>query len=296
MEVGLSQWSFHRSFLGNSRQNYEHYLKELHSAEPDVVLRGKMNHFSFLDIANCLGINTVDLVNILFFSKATDHGWLEELRSKANTLDIRFGCLMCDELGCLGASSVIERMDSLEKHLIWLQVASKLGCTMLRVNAYGDGTYMQQLKQCSQTIAILADCAKDYGMKVVIENHGFASNNGAWLAMLIENIGKKNVGVYLDLDNFFMGGWNHNPKRNYDRTQGIIDLAPYTFGVSAKSYEFDLAGNETTIDYAECIELLSDVEFDGVISAEYEGDVLSELEGVDKTIKLIQANINRTSP
>lgn len=288
MEAGLSQWSFHRSLLGNSRDNYEQYLKELHSNNPDQVLRGNMDHYSFLEAACSLNIKTIDLVNILFFSKVSDHSWLESYKRKADSLGLSFGCLMCDELGSLGSSSRTERRESLEKHLLWLQAASKLGCTMLRINAYGDGTYLQQLKQCSQTISSLADCANDYGINVVIENHGFASNNGAWLAMLIEHIGKDNVGVYLDFDNFFMGGWHHNPKRYYDRRQGIIDLAPYTFGVSAKSYDFNSLGDETTIDFKECIELLSEAKFDGVISAEYEGDTLSEFDGVEKTIRLIQ--------
>lgn len=292
MEVGLSQWSFHRSLLGNSRQNYDRYLRELHSSDPDVILRGEMNHISFLDTAAQLGMKTVDLVNILFFSKGTDQEWLEEYKNTASSLGINFGCLMCDELGSLGASSSIERKASLENHLVWLQAASKLGCSLLRVNAYGDGTYLQQLKQCSETISLLADSAKDYGIKVVIENHGFASNNGAWLAMLIESIDKENVGVYLDFDNFFMGGWHHDPKRQYDRNQGIIDLAPYTFSVSAKSYDFDENGNELTLNFAQYIEILREHGFNGVISAEYEGNTLSEPEGVNRTIRLIKSNIN----
>lgn len=292
MEIGLSQWSFHRSILGGSREDYDRYLQELHSDNPDRILRGDMDSISFLNTANGLGVTTVDLVNILFFSRATDLAWLKEYRGRADELGIKFGCLMCDELGNLGASLTSERNASLKKHFMWLQAASELGCSMLRVNAYGDGTYLNQLKQCAQTISALADCAKGYGIKIVIENHGFASNNGAWLAMLIEEVGKENVGVYLDFDNFFMGGWHHDPKRYYDRTQGVIDLAPYTFGVSAKSYNFDESGNELTVDFEKYIGILRNNGFDGVVSAEYEGDALSEFDGVTKTISLIEKNIS----
>ncbi|MEZ9144331.1 sugar phosphate isomerase/epimerase family protein [Vibrio sp. 10N.286.52.C3] len=292
MEIGLSQWSFHRSILGRSREDYDRYLQELHSDNPDTILRGDMDSISFLNTVNGLGVTTVDLVNILFFSRATDLAWLKEYRNRAEELGIKFGCLMCDELGNLGASLASERNASLEKHLIWLQVASELGCSMLRVNAYGDGTYLNQMKQCAQTISALADCAINYGIKIVIENHGFSSNNGAWLAMLIEEVGRENVGVYLDFDNFFMGGWHHDPKRHYDRTQGVIDLAPYTFGVSAKSYNFDENGNELTVDFKKYIEILREHDFDGVVSAEYEGDVLSEFEGTKKTINLIERTIS----
>ena len=291
MELGLSQWSFHRSMLGNSRDNYEQYLRDLHSSNSEKVLRGDMSHDLFLDTVQELDIKIVDLVNILMFSKATDHEWLKAYRSKANIKGIRFDCLMCDELGHLGASSGEERDNALKKHLVWLEAASILGCQMIRVNAYGDGSYLQLLNQCSQSISMLADCAKEYGIKVVIENHGFASSNGAWLAMLIEQIGRENVGVYLDFDNFFMGGWHHQPKRFYDRTQGIIDLTPYTFGVSAKSHDFDQLGDEINIDFSSCITILRASGYDGIISAEYEGENLTEFEGASKTKELILKNI-----
>ena len=46
------------------------------------------------------------------------------------------------------------------------------------------------------------------------------------------------------------------------RTQGVIDLAPYTFGVSAKSYNFDENGNELTVDFKKYIEILREHDFD----------------------------------
>ncbi|MDG3085325.1 sugar phosphate isomerase/epimerase [Vibrio hannami] len=288
IQLGISQWSFHRSILGNSRDNYEQYLAELHSDNPDTVLRGDFDHIQLLDAAEALDVKVIDLVNILFYSKVDDDSWLKGWKKQAEERQIEFNCLMCDELGNLAASDPEERHVAIEKHLRWLKVAETLGCRLFRVNAYGDGSYLLQMHNMAKSMRILAERSEPLGIQIVVENHGHPSSNAAWLAMLIEVVGKKNVGVYLDFDNFFMGGWHHEPKRFYDRTQGLEDLAPYTLGVSAKSYEFSTAGEETTVDYPECVKILSEHGFEGVIAAEYEGDAHSEMDGTKKTLELLR--------
>lgn len=288
IELGLSQWSFHREMLGNIRDDYDHYIKTLHSTKPERILLGQMSNFDIVDRAKQLDIKYVDLVNILFFSKLNDDEWLLKWKGYANDNGVYFNCLMCDELGNLGASSTQERLDSIRKHQKWIDVAVLLGCSMVRVNAYGDGTYLQQLQQMNKSLTVLASYAQSQGIKLVIENHGHPSSNAAWLAMLIESVNHPNLGVYLDYDNFFMGGWNHSPKRLYDRQQGIEDLALATVGVSAKSYSFDEFGLEETVDFEKCTHTLIEHSFNGIIAVEYEGDKHSEQEGVELTARLLR--------
>jgi sugar phosphate isomerase/epimerase len=170
--------------------------------------------------------------------------------------------------------------------------AKELGCQQFRVNTYGDGSYLEQLNSSAKSLRVLADEAAELNIEVLVENHGHPSSNGAWLAMLIDSVERSNVGVYLDLDNFFMGGWEHCPKRYYDRRQGIEDLSPFTRAVSAKSYRFDDHGLETTVNYRQSFELLSKSGFSGVISAEYEGEFHSEMEGTEATLNLIRQSIS----
>ncbi|MDB1125328.1 sugar phosphate isomerase/epimerase family protein [Vibrio algarum] len=288
IQIGLSQWSFHRSILGDSRNNYEDFLSTLHSDNPEKTLRGEMDYEGLLDVAESIGVKVIDLVNILFFGRVSDERWLKAWKASAAERGITFNCLMCDELGPLGSSSDDKRADAIQKHKLWIDAANLLGCSMVRVNAYGDGSYFSQLNQNALSISELSGYSEKYGIKIVVENHGHPSSNGAWLAMLMEHIADENVGVYIDFDNFFMGGWNHTPKRLYDRQQGLLDLAPYTFGASAKSYEFDEDGNETNVDFKQCIDILKEAGFSGVMSAEYEGDKHNELDGVVSTLRLLR--------
>lgn len=68
---------------------------------------------------------------------------------------------------------------------------------------------------------------------------------------------------------------HHSPQGRYDTFQGLEDLAPYTIGVSAKTYGFKPNGQELTIDYPRCMKILTDAGFDGYASAEHEREGMS---------------------
>ena len=63
---------------------------------------------------------------------------------------------------------------------------------------------------------------------------------------------------------------------------------PYAKGVSAKTYDFDAAGDQPRLDYPKLLKIVKDTGFDGYIGIEYEGESLSEHEGILATKKLIE--------
>jgi len=286
-DISLSQWSFHRAIFGNARENYSQFIHTLHN-DPDAVLTGDMDPRDIVKKARELEVDAVDLVNILWFGHAQDQPWLKEFKQRADDVGVAFVCLMCDELGKIGASEKSVRSTVIEKHLVWMETAAKLGCTQFRVNPYGEGTYLEQLKQCAESLHILAERASSFDLELLIENHGHPGGNGAWMSMLVEMTAHPNLGILADFDNFFMGGWNLVPERRYDREQGMLDLAPHTRAVSAKSFAFDEDGSEQVIDFEMCMRILLDQGFRGVVSAEFEGNNETEAEGAQKTVTLLK--------
>jgi sugar phosphate isomerase/epimerase len=276
--------------FGSSRDNYSRFIKTLHEA-PDEVLMGSLDPRDITSLSRQLGIGSIDLVNVLFFGHAEDTKWLNEFNTRASDDGVRFQLLMCDETGAIGASDKVSRQEAIDNHKPWFEAAAYLGCKQIRVNAYGDGSYLQQLHQCAESLSALASMGEQYNLEVLVENHGNASNNGAWLAMLMELTDHKNLGVFTDLDNFFMGGWGLTPERRYDRVQGVIDLAPFTRGVSAKSHHFDSSGRESTIDYTTLFKVFEHRGFSGFYSAEFEGEELSEMAGTRATINYISQTL-----
>lgn len=282
--ISLSQWSYHRAIFGDARSDYNWFIKTLHS-DPDAVLKGEMDPRDIVRKARQFDVDVVDLVNILWFGHGQDKPWLDEFKRRAAGEGVGFGVLMCDQLGNLGASDSAERKKAIESHIRWMDTAANLGCRHFRVNAYGDGSYLQQLNQCADSLHALAEAAEQFDFDVLVENHGHPGSNGAWLAMLIEKADHPKVGAFADFDNFFMGGWGLNPERRYDTHQGMLDLAPYTRAVSAKSFDFDSEGRETRIDFPLCLKTAMSGGFSGLASAEYEGEHLSEEEGTRLTIE-----------
>jgi len=63
---------------------------------------------------------------------------------------------------------------------------------------------------------------------------------------------------------------------------------PFAKGVSAKSFDFDKEGNETTIDYQRMLKIVMQAGYHGYIGIEYEGSKLDEYEGVRATQKLLE--------
>jgi len=65
-------------------------------------------------------------------------------------------------------------------------------------------------------------------------------------------------------------------------------MMPYAKGVSAKSHDFDESGNETGIDFYKMLSIVKDSGYKGYIGIEYEGDKLTENEGIKATKRLLE--------
>ena len=70
---------------------------------------------------------------------------------------------------------------------------------------------------------------------------------------------------------------------------------PFAKGVSAKSHDFNDAGEEINTDFARMLQIVKDSGFRGYIDVEYEGSVLPEDQGIIATKKLLERVINKIS-
>ena len=62
----------------------------------------------------------------------------------------------------------------------------------------------------------------------------------------------------------------------YDRYKGTAEMMPFAKGVSAKTHEFDAAGNCVETDYTKMLQIVKDAGYTGFIGIEYEGSKLTE--------------------
>lgn len=65
-------------------------------------------------------------------------------------------------------------------------------------------------------------------------------------------------------------------------------MLPYAKAVSAKSYDFNNAGEQPKIDYKRLLDIVKASGFKGYIGIEFEGNTQPEEEGIRKTKALLQ--------
>lgn len=266
-EISLAQWSFHRALKG-----------------------GKFTALEFPRIAQreC-GISAVEYVNQFFADKAKDHAWLDDLRRRCDDEGVRSLLIMIDGEGALGHANDAERTKAIENHYKWVDAAKRLGCHSIRVNAESSGTWDEQTQRAADGLRRLTEYAAERAMNVIVENHGGLSSNGEWLSQVMKTVDHPRCGTLPDFGNFVLD-WNrrNEPGGQYDRYKGVTELMPFAKAVSAKSYDFDERGDETTIDYLKMMKIVLAAGYRGHVGIEYEGERLGEFEGVRATKKLLE--------
>ncbi len=267
--ISLAEWSLHRT-----------------------IRSGKITNLDFPVVARKeFGIEAIEYVNSFFKSKARDETYLGELKDRCDSEGVRSLVIMCDGEGRLGDPDDAARSKAVENHHRWVEAARFLGCHSIRVNASSSGSFQEQQKLVADGLSRLGEFADTHAINVLVENHGGLSSNGAWLAGIMKQVARPNVGTLPDFGNFCTKGRPKGPNEKqvwYDRYQGTTELMPYAKAVSAKSYGFDSEGNETTIDYFQMLKIVLEAGYQGFVGIEWEGDDPGEYEGVRLTKKLLE--------
>jgi sugar phosphate isomerase/epimerase len=287
--ISLAQWSLHRTQFGGDpgeTVGWDNFVTALHSEDyRETVLAGDMDPITFPEIARGLGIDAVEYVNTFYFDKAEDFTYLGELKKRADSEGVKGVLIMCDAEGDLGASSEEARTAAVTNHHKWVEAASFLGCHAIRVNASSDSSLSpeEQQKLAADGLRQLCEFADSREINVVVENHGGLSSNAQWLAGVMQMVDHPRVGTLPDFANFEI-----REGEVYDRYQGVTELMPYAKAVSAKSHDFDEAGNETATDYLRMMKIVLDAGYRGYVGIEYEGANLSEPDGIQATKSLLE--------
>ncbi|HWL00033.1 MAG TPA: TIM barrel protein [Parapedobacter sp.] len=276
-KISLAEWSLNRALFG-----------------------GQLDHLDFpLYAKDNFGIDAVEYVNQFFMDKANDQTYLGDLKTRCDDNGITSVLIMCDMEGDLGDTGQAQRKTAVENHYKWVEAAQFLGCHAIRVNAAGEGEEEEVARCAAESLTTLATFASDYGISVIVENHGGYSSNGKWLSGVMRAVGLSNCGTLPDLGNFCIKRTEPAEQtveaymateclEEYDRYQGTAELLPFAKGISAKTYDFDTDGNESSIDYNRILKMVKDTGFTGYVGIEYEGHSLAANEGIAKTKAMLE--------
>ena len=288
-KISLAEWSLHKSIYGKSNKLSSSEWSRLLSTDPSSLLQGDVNHLDFAIIARQnFGLDAVEYVNTFFFDKATNTDYLNEMKMIADGEGVKSLLIMCDSEGALGDPDKATRKKAVENHYKWVDAASYLGCHSIRVNAQSEGEFDEQIRLVAAGLSRLTEYGAQNNINIIIENHGGLSSNGKWLSNVMEMVDHPRCGTLPDFGNFYLGTWENKGDEWYDRYLGMKELMPYAKAVSAKSHNFNPDGTEKETDYLRMTKIVLDAGYRGYIGIEYEGSVLSEMDGILATKNLLE--------
>ena len=269
LKISLAQWSLNKA-----------------------IKAGELSGLDFAKKSRSFGIEGIEYVSGLYtthsnlLEKMTMNKLSNELLKRSNDYGIDNVLIMIDGQGSLASSNQKERSQAIDNHKKWIDFALKLGCETLRLNLSGEKNLDKWTDNSVKSLTTLSNYNKN--INIVVENHGGLSSNGKYLANVMANVNLSNCGTLPDFGNFCLDGSPRQCKKWYDIYQGVEELMPYAHAVSAKSYDFDDSGNETKIDYSKMIEIVKKAGYKGYVGIEFEGDKMSEDEGIIATKKLLE--------
>jgi sugar phosphate isomerase/epimerase len=269
-DISLAQWSLHKQF----------FSKKIDPLDFPVIAKKQFD------------ISAVEYVNQFFKDKANDQKYLGELLKRSKDNGVFNHLIMIDGEGELGSPDEKERIKAVESHYKWVDAAKFLGCITVRVNAHGKGSKEDVQEASVDGLSRLAEYAQKAGINVIVENHGGFTSDGDWLLATIKKVNRKNVGILPDLGNFCIRretGELYTGKcvEEFDKYKAVKEWMPYSKGVSAKTINFDANGNCVETDYTRMFQIIKDSGFKGYVGIEYEGDKLSEEDGIKATKSLL---------
>ena len=274
-----------------------------------------LSNFSKI-VRETYNLDGAEFWSIPFIGKEKNSSFLNDLRQKSNDYGIKNTIILVDLLdmqtmkqgNSLASIDKKERNQAIEDHKPWIDAAKSIECDSIRINLWSDANKEEVMKVSIESISKLLEYSSDKNISIVIENHGGHTGDAKWLVNLVNKINNKNLGTLPDF-----GTLNFCVKRDlnlnfsakcfsqYDKYLGVKELLPYAKGISAKSTQFDLKGNETTTNFKKMLRLIKKSNFEGYISIEYEGAIrdtfsqknnhLSTHEGILATKKLLEKYI-----
>jgi len=281
-KLSLAQWSIHR-----------------------MIQQEGMNPFEFASKAKEWGFEGLEYVNHLYsedFLKNTSvspgiENVVKELNLRAEDTGMKNLIMMVDlppGEGDMAVTDDVKRTKAMEMHHPRVEATSAPGCLSMRVNMFGAFEKTDWKAASVDALGRLGEHAQQYDINVLVENHGWLTSDAALLMEVINEVGLNNVGTLPDFGNFCIKRKDKERwgacVETYDKYKGIEELMPAAKAVSAKSYDFDQEGKETTIDYARMVKIVKEAGYTGYIGVEYEGQNLSEEEGILATKDLLIAS------
>ncbi len=274
MKFSICSYSFHR-LLATGKQDIFKYIADC-KALGVAALDPWNAHLSVIRDEDTVLKAGADPENAQL--SAQSDAYLEKVKAAAEEAGLPFGCIAVD-----GAHIYEDTPEKRARNRAiayrWLDVAHRLGATQVRIDAGGppempDDVFEIIVEGYNDLVAR----GRERGVEILIENHWGPSPIPENLVRILEAV--EGLGLLFDTNNWARGM----------QEKGWEMCARYAKATHVKTFRFDAAGNEPSVDIPKAMRLLRDAGFDGIWGIEScpEPEDADEYEGVRKTVALMK--------
>ena len=279
MELSICSYSFHR-MLEAGRQDVFQYINDCRDIGCTQLDLWNGHLPSLLDSASRSPSSFTPQDAQL---APAEVDYLARIKASADEAGLPFGCLAVDGAHIYEASPEARRANQIKAYR-WLNIARQLGAQQIRIDSGGPPEMPEEVLEFIVTgYEDLIPRARDQGMEVIIENHWGASRVPENVVRILESV----LGLGLLFDT---GNWPEGL-----REKGWEMCARYARATHIKTYAFDAAGNETTVDIPRAMRILQEAGYQGswgIESVPREGD---EIEAARKSVALVRRVLGETA-
>jgi len=241
---------------------------------------GSLKPLDYPAFANkTFGITEIDIWDGGFpEEKRNDPEFYKELKKRSDASGTNIFLVMAGSVDATGETTE-ERVKGGDEFKKYVDHAVILDSKFVRVflKAPKGGKRKVAITNSIEALTPLADYAKEKGVIIVIEPGASTwARNGHFLAAVARTMNHPACRLMPDFGKLS------------DPYCGTVAMMPYSESVSAKSWGFDEKGDEKSLSYFRLIRSINDVEYNKIISIEYEGEKLDPVAGVKATQKLLQ--------
>lgn len=274
--ISICSFSFHR-LLKSGEQDMFRYIEDCKSLGC-TQLDPWNAHFTEISNEAPQAVSDTDQSYLL---TAEEEQYLVRVKEAADRAGLPFGCIAVD-----GAHIYEDSEGGRNKNRVnayrWIAIAEKLGAEQIRIDAGGPKELTDDVFEVIvHGYRDLLKRTREAGIELLMENHWGPTNVPDQVVRIMEAL--PDLGLLLDSWN-----WSHGKQ-----AEGWLKCVKYARLTHIKTFDFTEDGQELTQNVPAFCKLLMDNGYKGcwgVESVPREGD---EIEGAQKTIRLIKRSIQR---
>ena len=262
MNISIFSYSFHRTLAA-----------------------GKQDIFKFITDCQELGISNLELWSGHFDDGSgqpknyppQDSAYIQQVKQALSDAGASLGCIGADAAHIYDEDPAVTAANR-ERAYQWIDIAAELGSAQIRIDS-GPRAEEWTEEVFAKVVAGYQDViarAQEKGVQIIIENHWGPSKHPEHLVKLLKAV--DGLGFLFDTNNWAEG----------KREQGWEMCAKYTNALHIKTFSFDEAGNDPSVDLRKALHLVRDTGYDGMWGIESTPTDGDEYTAVKKTIALLE--------